>query len=195
MGLTLLAQSSFSSQYCVDTFLTLVFLINRLPTKVLSNKTPHFLLHKTDPTYMNLRVFGCACYPLLRLYTHNKLAFRSKKCLFLGYSNCKKGYRCLDLATKRVYISRHVIFDENSFPVKAIAVPTTSRSTNPAAGTPLIITSSVLSSDLLSNIFVVVPSHTDSSPPSIPIPILAASDIVQHSPSPAQNNYPSPTRF
>ena len=125
MGLTLLAQSSLSPQYWVDAFLTSVFLINRLPTKVLDSLTPYFLLHKTEPTYMDLRVFGCACYPLLRPYNDHKLAFRSKKCIFLGYSNFQKGYRCLDLATKRVYISRHVIFDEHSFPAKELAEYTT----------------------------------------------------------------------
>jgi hypothetical protein len=78
MGLTLLAQSSLSPQYWVDAFLTSVFLINRLSTKVLGNKTPYFLLQKTEPTYMALRVFGCVCYPLLCPYNYNKLAFLSK---------------------------------------------------------------------------------------------------------------------
>jgi len=66
MGLTLLVQSSLSPQYWVDAFHTSVFLINRLPTKVLGNKTPYFLLHKTELTYMDLRVFQCACYLLIR---------------------------------------------------------------------------------------------------------------------------------
>jgi hypothetical protein len=42
MRLTLLAQSSLSPLYWVDVFFTLVFLINRLPTKVLDNITPYF---------------------------------------------------------------------------------------------------------------------------------------------------------
>jgi len=35
---------------------------------------------------------------------------------FLGYSPLHKGYRCLDTNTHRVYISRHVVFNENDFP-------------------------------------------------------------------------------
>lgn len=36
----------------------------------------------------------------------------------MGYSLNHKGYRCLDFSTGRVYLSRHVIFDENSFPFR-----------------------------------------------------------------------------
>ena len=78
------------------------------------------------------------------------------KSLFLGYSNYQRGYWCLDLSTKRIYISRHIIFDEHSFPTKAIIDNTTSLSTTPTAGKPLIIPSSVISSTLLSNVFAVV---------------------------------------
>jgi hypothetical protein len=46
----------------------------------------------------------------------HKLEFRSKPCVFIGYSSHHKGYKCLDLETGRVYISRDVIFDEAVFP-------------------------------------------------------------------------------
>jgi hypothetical protein len=41
---------------------------------------------------------------------------RSCRCVFLGYSSDYKGYRCLDLTTNHLLISRHVVFDESSFP-------------------------------------------------------------------------------
>lgn len=34
----------------------------------------------------------------------------------MGYSEKHKGYRCLHQSTGCIYISRHVVFDENSFP-------------------------------------------------------------------------------
>ncbi|XP_010430737.2 PREDICTED: uncharacterized protein LOC104714976 [Camelina sativa] len=36
-----------------------------------------------------------------------------------GYPTNHSGYRCLDLQTKRIILSRHVIFDENSFPYQS----------------------------------------------------------------------------
>ena len=78
--------------------------------------TPFLALHGTLPSYHDLRAFGCTCYPNLTATTPHKLAPRSSLCVFLGYSPDHKGYRCLDLATNRVIISRHVVFDETTFP-------------------------------------------------------------------------------
>jgi hypothetical protein len=36
--------------------------------------------------------------------------------VFLGYSNQHKGFKCLDVSTGRVYISRDVVFDETVYP-------------------------------------------------------------------------------
>jgi hypothetical protein len=96
-----------------------VYIINRLPTAVLSQLSPFEKLFNTTPDYTLMRVFGCKCFPLLRPYTANKLEYRSKPCIFLGYSHA--GYRCLDPVTGCVYLSHHVIFDESSFPAKDAA--------------------------------------------------------------------------
>jgi len=49
-------------------------------------------------------------------YHTHKLDFRSSPCVFLGYSAFHLGYRCLDLESHRIYVSRHVRFHENVFP-------------------------------------------------------------------------------
>jgi histone deacetylase 1/2 len=88
-------------------------------------KTPLELLLNEIPDYTFLKVFGCTCWPHLRLYNKRKLEFRSKKCVFLGYSSLHKGYKCLHVPTNRVYISRDVVFDENVFPFSALPTTTT----------------------------------------------------------------------
>lgn len=37
------------------------------------------------PSYTKLRVFGCLCYPWVRLYNNHKLESRSRACIFIGY--------------------------------------------------------------------------------------------------------------
>jgi hypothetical protein len=40
--------------------------------------------------------------------------------VFLGYSNLHKGYKCLDISTWRLYISRDIVFDETVFPFASL---------------------------------------------------------------------------
>lgn len=90
-------------------------MINRLPISG-SLQSPWEFLFKTSPDYSKLKVFGCTCFPWLKPYVSSKLDGKITLCLFLGYSFQCKGYRCLDLQTHRVYISRHVVFDETTYP-------------------------------------------------------------------------------
>jgi hypothetical protein len=103
-------------KYWDEAFLCATFLINMLPSKVINFETPVEHLLQITPNYDSFRIFGCACWPNLRPYNKRKLAYRSTRCVFLGYSPRHKGVKCLDIKTGRVYISRDVVFDENRFP-------------------------------------------------------------------------------
>jgi len=116
IGLTLLAHSHLPNRYWLEAFLTAVHLINRLPSPVLDHTSPFFQLYHKEPDYQHLKVFGCKCFPLLRPLGLHKLQFRSKPCIFIGYNFA--GYKCLDPITNKVYLSRHVVFDEATFPAK-----------------------------------------------------------------------------
>jgi histone deacetylase 1/2 len=109
-----------SLKFWDEVFLTATYLINMLPNCTINNDTPvHRLLH-TTPDNASLRVFGCACWPNLCPYNKRKFAFRSIQCVFLGYSPCHKGVKCLEVSSGRVYISRDVVFDEAVFPFKSL---------------------------------------------------------------------------
>ncbi|KAL0845520.1 hypothetical protein Bca101_018766 [Brassica carinata] len=92
------------------------FLGKLLPSSVLPDAvSPYEVLHGKPPVYTALRVFGCKCYPYLRPYMKNKLDPKSLPCVFLGYNEKYKGYRCYYPPSGKVYISRHVLFEESSF--------------------------------------------------------------------------------
>jgi histone deacetylase 1/2 len=115
VGLSLLANVSMPLKFWDEAFLTATFLINLLPSKVLNFETPTERLLHVTPNYDALRVFGCACWPNLRPYNKRKLAFRSKRCVFLGYSSLHKGVKCLDVSNGRIYIYRDVVFMRKFF--------------------------------------------------------------------------------
>ncbi|KAK9133330.1 hypothetical protein Scep_012858 [Stephania cephalantha] len=98
-GLPLLAQSSMHMVFWPFAFQSVVYLINRLPTSTLANISPYEILYKQVPQYNLLRVFGCACFPCLRPFNANKLAYRSALSTFLGYDTKYKGYLCLNMQT------------------------------------------------------------------------------------------------
>ncbi|BBH07344.1 hypothetical protein Prudu_019255 [Prunus dulcis] len=93
------------------------FLINRMPSRVLNMLSPYYKLFGGHPDLLSLKIFGSAVYPLLRPYTAHKLEPRSYQCIFLGYSMGYKGVLCYDLRTHKVLISRHVIHNEDVYPV------------------------------------------------------------------------------
>jgi hypothetical protein len=120
MGLALLAHASMPLKYWDEAFLAATYLINRTPSKLLDYDTPLHRLLGATPDYSSFRVFGCACWPNLRPYNSHKLQLRSTRCVFLGYSNMHKGFKCLDVSKGRIYISRDVIFDESVFPFASL---------------------------------------------------------------------------
>lgn len=111
----MMSQASMSLEYWDHAVTSAVYLINCLPSSSIHQEVPYQRLFKKLPDYKFLKVFGCACYPLLRPYNQHKLEPQSQECLFLGYSLSHKGYKCM-AADGRIYISKDVIFDELSFP-------------------------------------------------------------------------------
>lgn len=130
----MLFQSKTPLKYWVEAFVTANVLSNLLPTSTLEGTvSPFEKIHGKAPIYTALRSFGCACFPTLRDYASNKMDPKSLCCVFLGYTEKYKGYRCLYPPIGRVYLIRHVIFDENVFPFA-----TTYSHLHPRLATPLL---------------------------------------------------------
>ncbi|KAL5759986.1 hypothetical protein ACOSP7_018488 [Xanthoceras sorbifolium] len=114
-NLSLLAHASLPLKYWDEVFLTSVYLINRMPTPILSGKASYVVLFGSESDYLFLKVFGCLVYPYLRPYNKTKLQFMSSPCTILGYSPKFKGYKCL-YNSGLLYIVRHAVFYEHLFP-------------------------------------------------------------------------------
>ncbi|CAN1749024.1 Retrovirus-related Pol polyprotein from transposon TNT 1-94 [Linum perenne] len=118
-GLALLAQSNLPQLFWEHAFKTATYLHNRTITPTLNFDSPYKCLYHTTPDYSFLKTFGCLAYPFLRPYNSHKLDFRSLPCIFLGYSSTHKGYLCYHQPSSRLYVSRHVVFNESVFPYKS----------------------------------------------------------------------------
>jgi len=203
-GLALLAQASLPKRFWHFAFETAVYLINRLPSRVSSNISPFQNVFHRRPDYSFLRIFGCQCFPFLRPYNRHKMDFRTGPCVFLGYSPHHHGYRCLDPATDRVYIARHVRFNETCFPfhhaVTSKSSPTSDPyiSTYPVSSFPVESnqnsqhnTDHETSDTSLPSLNSHIPPHTPTSnspspPPSSP------SSVIHSSTSSNNDSTPSP---
>jgi hypothetical protein len=173
---TLLIQASLPGRYWAEGLHIAVYLLNRLPTKMISAACPHLALFGSTPSYEHLHVFGCACYPNIATTAPHNLAPRSTGCVFLGYTTDHKGYRCLDLPTNRLIVSRHVVFDEDSFPLAASPNLTDldflcdSGSPISTIGTPVSLTDS--STELACQPAPIVPSGFETHVALMPVPLL-----------------------
>ncbi|KAM1941804.1 hypothetical protein ACFX13_029341 [Malus domestica] len=198
---TLLASSRVPHQFWVEAFSTALYLINRLPISQL-DRSPWELLFRKSPDYSRLKVFGCSCYPWLKPYTSSKLDGKSTHCVFLGYSLQHKGYRCLDIQTQRIYISRHVLFNEGHFPfhdaqhIQPSSMPQGSDSPSPPFTLPFPISSHAPASSTASPVpssspVSSMPSSSQPSPPPSSLHLPSRSSSQPHIPT---NSHPMLTR-
>ncbi|KAL4355086.1 hypothetical protein GQ457_06G022650 [Hibiscus cannabinus] len=94
---------------------TVVYLMNRLATKVVDGKTPFEAWSGSKPSVKHLRVFGSICYNHISANMRSKLDERAWRGIFVGYSSQSKGYRIYNLESKMIVVSRDDIFYEDSY--------------------------------------------------------------------------------
>lgn len=92
--------------------LAAIYLINRMPTRLLKWNSHFEALFKLKLDLSHLKVIGCLCYALMLSAHSDKFSPKARQCIFLGYPSGQKPFRLLH----KVFISRDVKFEEHVFP-------------------------------------------------------------------------------
>jgi hypothetical protein len=79
---------------------------------MVKNITPPEAWNGIKPYVDHFHVFGCIAHVHVPEAQRTKLDNRSVKCILLGVSEESKGYRLFNPITKKLVVSRDVIFEE-----------------------------------------------------------------------------------
>ncbi|WJZ84648.1 hypothetical protein VitviT2T_004242 [Vitis vinifera] len=87
--------------------------LNRSPTLAVKGVTPEEAWSGVKPNVDYFRVFGCIGHVHVPDNKRNKLDDKSFQCVLLGVSEESKAYRLYDPVSKKIVVSRDVVFEED----------------------------------------------------------------------------------
>jgi transposase InsO family protein len=114
MARCMVKSQALPHSFWLEAVMCAAYVLNRCPTKALQSITPYEAWHDRKPSVAHLRVFGCLAYALVPEQHRKKLDDKAVKCIFVGYSSESKGYRLYHPQTKRILVSRDVVFVEDA---------------------------------------------------------------------------------
>lgn len=112
MARSIMKHMSVPSYLWVEAIRHTTYLLNRVATRAVKDKTPYELFHQKKPNLGHLKVFGCIGYAKTDSKMLKKLDDRSRMLVHLGTEPGSKAYRLVDPKSKQVVVSRDVVFDE-----------------------------------------------------------------------------------
>ncbi|GJU64890.1 zinc finger, CCHC-type containing protein [Tanacetum coccineum] len=98
--------------FWVEAVIHAIYILNRIPTRAMEDKTPYEALYNRKPNLENLRIFGCTAYAKITIPHLKKLDDRSIPMIYLGVEEGSKACRLYDPITKKKHVSRDVKFME-----------------------------------------------------------------------------------
>ena len=114
---SLLLEMHMPKSFWGDAVLSAAYLINRMPSSVLSFQTPlqslSYYCDINSALHILPRVFGCVVYVHMHTPHRGKLDPRALKCVFIGYSSSQKWYKCYHPPSRKVFVSQDVTFWED----------------------------------------------------------------------------------
>ncbi len=90
---------------------TTIYIMNQTPITAIHGMTPKEKFIGNKPDVSHFRMFGCIAYVHVLDEKRSKLDPKAEKCIFIGYFLEQKGYRCFNPSTRKLQVSRDVVFD------------------------------------------------------------------------------------
>ena len=93
-----------------------VYILNRVPSKSVE-VTPYEIWTNKKPHLSHMKVWGCPAYVKQTIsYT---LEAKFDKCMFVGYPKETMGYQFYNTLEQRLFVSKHAVFLEKEFLLRA----------------------------------------------------------------------------
>ncbi len=108
----MLNEKNLSNYFWAKAVTTAIYIMNQTPTTAVHGMTPEEKFTGKKPNVSHLRVFGCIAYVHVHEEKRSKLDPKVDKCIFIGYSLEQKGYKCFNPSSRKLQVSRDVVFDD-----------------------------------------------------------------------------------
>lgn len=112
----MLLSSGLPRTFWGEALTTAAYIINKTSSSAIMFKAPDEIWFDKPVSYGYLKPFGCLAFAHKR---GDELEPRADRCVLLGYPNNTKGYRLWNMNTKKVTVSRDVVFMEEEIPYLA----------------------------------------------------------------------------
>jgi hypothetical protein len=108
----MLNEKNLPNYFWAEVVATTVYIMNRTPTTTIHGMKIEEKFTSKKPDVSHLIMFSCIAHVHVPSEKRSKLDPKVDKCIFIGYSLEQKGYRCFNPSTRKLQVSRHVVFDE-----------------------------------------------------------------------------------
>ena len=83
----MLQHAKLKTEFWAQTMQIAMYIINLSPSTAVNQQVPQALWSRQTPKYDRIHIFGCEAYMFVPKGKRQKLAPRSKKCIFVGYGS------------------------------------------------------------------------------------------------------------
>ncbi len=108
----MLNEKNLPNYFWTEAVATTVYIMNRTPIAAVHGMTYEEKFIGKKPNVSHLRVFDCIAYVHVLDEKRSKLDPKVETCIFITYSLEQKKYRRFNLFTRKLQVSKDVVFDE-----------------------------------------------------------------------------------